>query len=115
MQTAFVMTWTTALERMTTAEYATARARSTTAAVLTLLKATATAMATSSTPLAYAVVLAQWTQMKTAFVTTWTTASAPMTTAACALGTTHHALVAQTKPRVIMTLPTCSRQPMKSR
>ena len=47
------------------------RARSTSAAVLTLLKATATAMATSSTPLAYAEVPARRTRMKTAFVTTY--------------------------------------------
>ena len=43
-------------------------------AVLTLLKATATAMATNSTPLACAVVLAQLTRMQTATVTMWTTA-----------------------------------------
>ena len=84
MQTAFVMTWTTALERMTTAACAMVQARFTSAAVLTLLKATVTAMATSSTPLACAAVLAQRTQMRTAFAMTWTTALALMTTAACA-------------------------------
>ena len=63
-----VTTWTTAWVSTTLAAYATAQEKSTSADVQTSQKVTATVMATSLTPWAYAVVTARQMPMATAFV-----------------------------------------------
>ena len=84
MRMASVTMWTTALGPMTPAVFAMAQERSMSVDVRTFQKATAIAMATNSTPLAFVEALVQLTSMQMASVTSLMNALALTTLVECA-------------------------------